>query len=190
MLLMLAGLVLFLAAHVFTTFREARAGMVARLGLGPYRAVYSLVSVAAVLMIAYGYGDWRASGPAQLWQPPVAMRHIALTLMLLSTIAIGGYLVPSHIRAWLKHPMLVGVKLWALAHLLANGDAATMVLAGAILAWAVYDRISVKRRGAPLPVAPKGWGGDVVAVLVGLVLYAALAFWFHPHVVGVPVMMP
>ncbi|MBS7545901.1 NnrU family protein [Ancylobacter oerskovii] len=187
MLLMLAGLVLFLAAHVFTTFREARAGAVARLGLGPYRALYSLVSIVAVLMIAYGYGGWRAAGPAQLWEPPVGLRHLALALMLVSTIAIGAYLVPSHVRAWLKHPMLVGVKVWALAHLLANGDAATVTLAGVILAWAVYDRIAVKRRGVPLPVAPRGWGGDVVAVLVGLVLYAALAFWFHPYVVGVPV---
>ena len=188
MLLMLAGLALFLATHVFSTLREARGRAVARLGLMPYRAIYSLLSIAAVLMIAYGYGAWRAAGPAQLWEPPVAMRHIALTLMLLSAIAFGAYLVPSHIRAWLKHPMLVGVKIWALAHLLANGDAATMTLAGIILAWAVYDRISVKRRGAPLPVAPNGWGGDLVAVLVGLVLYAALAFWFHPYVVGVPVM--
>ncbi|MCB4769281.1 NnrU family protein [Ancylobacter sp. Lp-2] len=190
MLLMLAGLVLFLAVHVFTTFREARARLVARLGLLPYRAIYSLVSIAAVLMIAYGYAAWRAAGPAQLWEPPVAMRHIVLTLMLFSTIAIGAYLVPSHLRAWLKHPMLVGVKIWALAHILANGDAATLTLAGGILAWAVYDRIAVKRRGVPLPVAPKGWGGDVVAVLVGLVLYAALALWFHPYVVGVPVLMP
>lgn len=188
MLLMLAGLVLFLAVHVFSTFRAARADLIARLGAGPYKGLYSLASLVALLMIAWGYGDWRAAGPAQLWEPPVAMRHIALTLMLLATVALGGYLVPSHIRAWLKHPMLVAVKLWALAHLLANGDAATMTLAAVILAWAVYDRIAVKRRGAPLPVAPKGWGGDFVAVAVGLVLYAALAFWFHPYVVGVPVM--
>ncbi|MBB3770250.1 putative membrane protein [Angulomicrobium tetraedrale] len=188
MILMLAGLVLFLVTHVFTTRREARAAAVAQLGMIPYRAVYSIVSIAAVLMIAYGYGDWRAAGPAQLWNPPVAMRHIALTLMLLASIALGGYLVPSHIRAWLKHPMLVAVKIWALAHLIANGDAATMTLAVVILGWAVFDRISVKRRGSPLPVAPKGWVGDIVAVLAGLVLYAVLAFWFHPYIVGVPVM--
>ena len=188
MILMLAGLVLFVAVHVFTTLRGARDAAIAQLGLIPYRAVYSLLSIAGVLMIAYGYADWRAAGPAQLWEPPVAMRHVAATLMLLSTIALGGYFAPSHIRAWLKHPMLVAVKIWALAHLLANGDAATLTLAAAILAWAVYDRIAVKRRGTPLPVAPAGWGGDIVAVVIGLVLYAVLAFWFHPYVVGVPVM--
>lgn len=188
MILMLVGLALFIGVHVFTTLRGARAAAVEQLGILPYRAIYSLLSIAGIVAIAYGYGAWRASGPAQLWEPPVAMRHIALTLMLLASIALGGYLVPSHIRAWLKHPMLVAVKLWALAHLLANGDAATITLAVVILAWAVYDRIAVKRRGAPLPVAPAGWGGDVIAVLAGLVLYAVLAFWFHPYIVGVPVM--
>lgn len=188
MVLMLTGLIVFIGVHVFSSLRGMRDVAVEQLGILPYRAVHSLLSIAGVLMIAYGYGDWRAAGPAQIWDPPVAMRHIALTLMLLSSIALGGYLVPSHIRAWLKHPMLVAVKIWALAHLLANGDAATMTLAAAILAWAVYDRISVKKRGVPLPVAPKGWGGDIVAVVIGGVLYAGLAFWFHPYVVGVPVM--
>ena len=188
MILMLVGLALFIGVHVFTTLRGARAAAVEQLGLLPYRAIYSLLSIAGIVAIAYGYGAWRAAGPAQLWEPPVAMRHIALTLMLLASLALGGYLVPSHIRAWLKHPMLVAVKLWALAHLIANGDAATITLAVVILAWAVYDRIAVKRRGVPPPVAPKGWGGDIVAVMAGLVLYAVLAFWFHPYIVGVPVM--
>lgn len=188
MILMLAGLVLFLGVHVFTTFRGVRAAAVEQLGLLPYRGIYSLLSIAGLAMIFYGYGDWRAAGPAQLWDPPVAMRHIAMLLMLLASIAMAAFLVPSHIRARLKHPMLVSVKIWALAHLLANGDAATITLALAFLAWAVFDRIAVKRRGDPLPVAPKGWGGDIVAVAVGLVLYAVLAFWFHPYIVGVPVM--
>lgn len=188
MILMMAGLLLFFAPHLFSTFRDARASAIERLGAGTYKGIYSVLSIIGLVMIGYGYGDWRASGPALLWDPPVATRHIALLLMLLSTLAIGAYLVPSHLRAWLKHPMLVAVKLWALAHLLANGDAATTTLAGAFLAYAVYDRISVKRRGEALPQAPKGWTGDLVAVVVGVVLYAALAFWFHPAVVGVPVM--
>lgn len=188
MILMLAGLALFIAAHVFTTRREARAALIERIGEGPYKGLFSAVSAAGIVMTAYGYGDWRAAGPAQIWEPPVAMRHITLLLMLFASIfAVAAY-VPSHIRASLKHPLLVAVKTWAVAHLLANGDAATMTLCIVVLAWAVYDRISVKRRGVPPPMAPAGWGGDVVAVIAGLVLYAALAFLFHPYVVGVPVM--
>lgn len=188
MVLMLLGLALFLGTHVFTTLRGARAAAIAALGAIPYRLIYSVLSIAGVLMAAYGYGDWRAAGPAQIWDPPVGLRHLALLLMLLASLCLGAYLVPSRLRARLKHPMLIAVKLWALAHLLANGDAATMTLAVLVLAYAVYDRISLKRRGVALPVAPKGWTGDIVAVGVGLVLYAALAFWFHPYVVGVPVM--
>lgn len=188
MILMLAGLVLFLGAHVFTTRREARAALIGKIGEGPYKGLYSAVSAAGLVMTAYGYAMWRAEGPAQLWDPPVAMRHITLLLMLFASIFVVAAYVPSHIRATLKHPLLVAVKTWAFSHLLANGDAATITLCVLVLAWAVYDRIALKRRGNPLPVAPAGWGGDVVAVIGGLVLYAALAFLFHPYVVGVPVM--
>ena len=124
----------------------------------------------------------------QVWNPPVGMRHLTLLLMLFAAIAIVAAYVPSHVKAWLKHPMLVGVKTWAVAHLLANGDIASIVLFGAVLAWAVFDRISVKRRNLPPPVAPKNWAGDALVVGGGLVLYLALAYLFHPYVVGVPVM--
>lgn len=188
MILMLAGLALFLGAHVFSSRREARAALIGRIGEGPYKGAFSAVSAAGVVLAAYGYAAWRDAGPAQLWDPPVAMRHIALLLMLFASIFAAAAYVPSHIRTALKHPLLVAVKTWAFAHLLANGDAATMTLCVLVLAWAVYARIAAKRRGDPLPAAPSGWGGDVVAVVAGLVLYAALAFLFHPYVVGVPVM--
>lgn len=188
MILMLAGLVLFVAVHVFSGRRPLRAAAVAQLGKGPYQAIHGILALAAVLAIAYGYGQWRASGPAQLWDPPVAMRHVAATLMLIASIAAVAALGQSHIRAWLKFPFLVAIKVWALAHLLANGDAATITLCVVFLGWAVFTRISVKRRGDPLPKAPAGWTGDIVAVVGGVVLYAALAYLFHPYVVGVPVM--
>ncbi|MCJ8144159.1 NnrU family protein [Ancylobacter sp. A5.8] len=188
MILMLAGLVLFVAVHVFSARRDLRAVAVEKFGIVPYRAIHGILAVAGVLMIAYGFGMWRASGPAPLWDPPTGLRHFTLLLMLVASIAAVAALVPSHIKAWLKFPFLVAIKTWALAHLLANGDLPTIVLSLVILGWAVYMRIQAKRRGAPLPVAPKGWGGDLVAVVGGVVLYAALAFWFHPYVVGVPVM--
>ena len=188
MILMLAGLVLFVAVHVFSGRRHLRAAAIAQLGKGPYHAVHGILALVAVLVIAYGFGQWRAAGPAQLWDPPVAMRHIALSLMLISTIAAVAAVGQSHIRAWLKFPFLVAIKIWALAHLLANGDAATITLCVVFLGWAVFTRIMVKRRGDPVPKAPAGWTGDIVAVVGGVVLYAALAFWFHPYIVGVPVM--
>ncbi len=186
--MMLLGLVLFLGVHVVTSLRGVRAGLIAQVGEGAYKGFYSLLSASGLLLTAYGFGLWRAAGSPDLWTPPPAMRHVTMGLMLLACFALVAAYVPSHIRAKLKHPMLVGVKIWALAHLLSNGDVASIVLFGAVLAWAVYDRISVKRRGLPLPVAPAGWGGDIAVVVGGIILYLALAFIFHPYVVGVPVM--
>lgn len=188
MIVMLAGLVLFVAIHLVSARRPLRAAAIERLGKGPYHAVHGVLAAVGVLMIAYGYGDWRAAGPVQLYVPPVGLKHLALLLMLLACIAAVAQFTPSHIKARLKFPFLVAVKTWALAHLLANGDAATVTLALVMLAWAVVMRIMAKRRGDALPSAPAGWGGDIVAVIGGVVLYAALAFWFHPYIVGVPVM--
>ncbi|MGU3495592.1 NnrU family protein [Xanthobacteraceae bacterium A53D] len=188
MVMMLLGLVLFLGVHLITSLPDVRASFIRQLGEGPYKGVYSGLAVTGLLLIGYGYGIWRDRGPDILWDPPLAMRHVTMGLMLLASIALVATYVPSHIKARLKHPMLVGVKLWALAHLLSNGDMASVVLFGAFLAWAVYDRISVKRRHLPLPVAPRGWGGDAGVVVGGVALYVLLAFVLHPYVVGVPVM--
>ncbi len=188
MVMMLLGLLIFLGVHVLTSRRALRASLVGQLGESGYKGFFSLLATSGLLLTAYGFALWRAAGPTELWYPPVAMRHIALLLMVFASIAIVASFVPSHIRTKLKHPMLVGVKIWALAHLLANGDVASITLFIAVLAWAVYDRISLKRRGVVPPAAPKGYGGDVLAVVGGLVLYAVLAFLFHPYVVGVRVM--
>ena len=187
MLLMLLGLVIFLGAHAFTTMRAQRAAVIAKIGEGPYKGLYSLVSLLGVVLVAWGYADWRAAGPAQLWVPPHWTRYVAQLLMLVASILIPAAYIPSHIRARLKHPMLVAIKTWAVAHLIANGDAATMLLALAVLAWAVFVRISMKRRDeAPKP-APRGWTGDAVAVVAGLAVFAFLAYLFHPYVIGVPI---
>lgn len=188
MVMMLFGLVVFLGVHVVSSLPNLRTALVGKLGEGNYKGFYSLLAVSGLLLTAYGFALWRASGPALLWDPPLGLRHLTLLLMVFSSIFIVAAYVPSHIRTRLKHPMLAGVKTWALAHLIANGDVASMTLFLAVLAWAVYDRISLKRRAVAIPPAPAGWGGDVVAVVGGLVLYAVLAFLFHPYVVGVPVM--
>lgn len=188
MAMMLLGLLVFLGTHMVTALPGVRERLIASLGEGPYKGFYSLLSVSGLLLTAYGYGLWRASGPALIWDPPPFTRHITVTLMLLASICAVAAYVPSHIRTALKHPLLVAVKTWAVAHLISNGDLASIVLFGAFLAWAVFARIAAKRRGAPIPPAPQGWRGDVLAVVGGLVAYAALTFLFHPYVVGVRVM--
>jgi uncharacterized membrane protein len=169
--------------------RGAREAAIARLGEGGYKIIYSLVSIAGIALIAYGFGRYRATEWINVWHPPVALRHIALALMLPAVILVVASYVRGRIYTAVKHPMLAGVKLWAVLHLLANGDLGSIILFGSILAWAVYDRISLKRRadpGAP-PIPVGGLGNDIIAVVVGIVAYAALAFAFHPLVIGVPV---
>jgi uncharacterized membrane protein len=117
------------------------------------------------------------------------MKHIALTLMLFAVILVVASYIRGRIYATLKHPMLAGIKLWALAHLLANGDLGSIILFGSFLAWAVFDRITLKRRsdaGAP-PIPVGGIRNDLIAVAVGIVVYFGLVFAFHPYVIGVPV---
>jgi uncharacterized membrane protein len=186
--ILILGLVVFIGAHALTMARGVRAGLIARIGEGPYKIVYSLVSILGIALIAWGYGRYRATGWIDVWHPPDFMRHVTVALMWPSIVCVAAAYSPGHIKTTLKHPMLVGVKLWAFAHLLANGDLGSIVLFGGILAWAVVDRISLKRRadpgGPPIPVG--GWKNDLVAVIAGMLVYLALGFVFHPLVIGVP----
>ena len=185
---LILGLVVFIGSHALTMARGARAALAARLGEVPYKIVYSLVAILGIALIAWGYGEYRATGWIQIWNPPAFMRHVTVALMWPSIVCIAAAYSPGQIKKTLKHPMLVGVKLWAFAHLLANGDLGSIVLFGSILGWAVVDRISLKRRsdpGAPsIPIG--GWKNDVVAVIAGTLVYLALGFVFHPLVIGVP----
>ncbi len=187
--LLILGLLVFLGVHTLTTLRDTRAALIGRLGESGYKGLYSLVSFAGLALIVWGYARYRATGWIDVWYPPVAFRHITLLLMLPAVILVAASYIRGRIYTTLKHPMLAGIKLWAAAHLLANGDLGSIVLFGSFLAWAVYDRISLKHRadaGAP-PFPVGGPGNDVIAVVVGIVAYLALAFAFHPLVIGVPV---
>lgn len=187
MVMLLLGLAVFVGIHIVASLRGVRGRLIAAVGESAYKGFFSLLAASGLLLTAYGYALWRAAGPALVWDPPMALRHVTLLLMLLAAILGVAAYVPSHIRTWVKHPLVVAVKTWALGHLLANGDVASMVLFGVVLAWAVYDGISLARRGAPVPSAPRGFTGDALAVTGGVVLYALLAFLFHPYVIGVPV---
>ena len=187
--LLIAGLVLFLGVHLVTTMRDRRAALIAALGENGYKAIYSIVSAIGIALIVYGFARYRATGWIELWSPPVWTKHLAALLVLFALIMLVSAYARGHIYTTLKHPMLAGVKLWALAHLMANGDLGSLILFGAVLAWAVIDRISLKRRtdpgGPPIPVG--GWHNDVIAIFGGIALYAVLGWWFHPYVIGVPV---
>src|SRR5712672_1579166 len=189
LLVMILGLVLFVGVHTLTTQRELRAQLIASVGDGGYKIGYALISAAGLALIVWGFAHYRATGWIDVWYPPVAFKHIAVALMLPAVILVVASYIRGRIYATLKHPMLTGVKLWAAAHLLANGDLGSIILFGSFLAWAVFDRISLKRRpdaGAP-PIPVGGPSNDLIAVAVGIVAYLALAFAFHPVVIGVPV---
>jgi uncharacterized membrane protein len=189
LLVMILGLVLFLGVHSLTTQRELRASIIASTGEGGYKIGYALVSVAGLALIVWGFAHYRATGWIDVWYPPRALKHIAVALMLPAVILVVAAYLRGRIYTTVKHPMLSGVKLWAAAHLLANGDLGSIILFGSFLGWAVYDRISLKHRadaGAP-PIPVGGPANDLIAVAVGIVAYLALAFAFHPAVIGVPV---
>jgi uncharacterized membrane protein len=189
LLVMILGLILFLGVHTLTTQRKLRAQVIAATGEGGYKIGYALASFAGLALIIWGFALYRATGWYNVWSPPTALKHIALALMLPAVIMVVASYIRGRIYTTLKHPMLTGIKLWAASHLLANGDLGSIILFGSFLAWAVYDRISLKSRsdaGAP-PIPVGGPGNDLIAIPVGLVAYLALAFAFHPVVIGVPV---
>jgi len=187
---MILGLVLFLGIHTLTTQRDQRAELIRRLGgEGTYKAIYGLISLVGLALIVWGFANYRATEFREIWTPPTFLKHLNIALMLPAVILIAAAYIRGRIYARLKHPMLAGLKLWAFGHLLANGDLGGIILFGSFLGWAVFDRISLKRRndagGPPIPVG--GVANDLIAVVVGIVAYLALAFAFHPVVIGIPV---
>lgn len=187
MLLLIAGLVLFLGVHLLTTARDTRAALMARFGEGAYKGLYSIVSAVGLVLIVWGFGRYRSSGYIPVWDPPHWLLPITLVLMWVSFVALVATYAPTgKIKGLLRHPMLVGVKAWALAHLLVNGDLGSMILFGAFLSWAVYDRIAVKRRGDAGAPRSSFTAGDAVSLIAGSALYATM-FWLHPWVIGVPI---
>src|ERR1700722_19968868 len=184
---LIVGLVLFLRVHSVAIVAPAmRARMIHRLGEGAWKGLYALVSLVGFVLICYGFGLARQA-PVILYLPPTWLRHVALLLMLpVFPLVLAAYL-PGRIKTAAKHPMLAAVKFWAFAHLLANGSLADVLLFGGFLGWAVADRISMKRRTVPqvLRTAPPGPWNDVIAVVLGLAVYALLIGWAHLRLFGV-----
>jgi uncharacterized membrane protein len=187
MALFILGLAIFFGIHsVSIVAPAARDRCVAAIGAGAWRGIYSLISLLGFVLLVYGYGLARQA-PVLVYAPPLWLRHVALLLMLPVFPLLLATFLPGRIKTAVKHPMLVAIKVWALAHLLANGMLADVLLFGGFLAWAVVDRISLKRRVArPVAGAPPSRWNDLVAVVGGLAAYAIVLCWLHRLLIGVP----
>ena len=186
MTLLIVGLLLFLGIHSVSIVAPAwRDGQLAQRGESAWKGLYSVAAGVGLGLIIYGYGLARQL-PAVLYTPPTALRHVALLLLLPVFVLLLAAYLPGRIKTAAKHPMLLATKLWAAAHLLANGNLADVLLFGGFLAWAVADRISLKRRPVrAVPGAPAGPANDVIAVVGGLVLYFVFFRWVHAWLIGV-----
>jgi uncharacterized membrane protein len=188
MSILIIGLILFFAAHLFSYARKARAELIERMGEGPYKGLYSLVSAVGLGLIVWGYYRTR-SGPAAadiLYWPPSWGRHATMLLVLLAMISIAVYLHKGRLKLWLRHPMSIGVGLWAIGHLLSNGRASSVVLFGAFLAYSVLDIVVNTARGSVPNFIPNP-RHDFISITAGVVLYAFFLLIFHPYVLNLPI---
>ncbi len=184
--ILILGLVLFFAIHSLAIVNPAwRDQVVERIGEWPWKGLYSLISLAGFALIVWGYALANQI-PSIVYLPPVWLRHGSLVLLVfVFPLLLAAYL-PGRIKAVTKHPMLAATKIWAFAHLLSNGALADVVLFGSFLAWAVADRISMKRRDqSPVLTAPPSKFNDAIAVVLGLMLYVAFVLWWHNWLFGV-----
>ena len=189
MIVLLLGLVVFLGVHSVSIAAPGwRSAQIARRGERAWKGVYSIAAGVGLALLIVGYGVARRE-PVVLYAPPAALRHLALLVMLPVFPLLFAAYMPGRISRVVKHPMLLATKLWATAHLLANGTLADVLLFGGFLAWAVADRISVKRRtpaeAHAVPGAPPGPMNDLVAIAIGLAVYAVTVLWAHRWAFGV-----
>ena len=188
MLLLVAGLVIFLGVHSVRIFAEQwRGAQIAKLGLGAYKGIYSIVSALGLALIVLGYGQARTT-PVLLWDPPLWLRHFSALLMLFAfVLLVAAYVPRNHIKAALKHPMLLGVKIWAAGHLLANGHVEDLLLFGGFLLWAVLDyRAARGRDRIHGRVDARGTlVSDVATIVIGAAAWGVFALYLHAWLIGV-----
>lgn len=184
---LILGLVVFLGVHSVRIVADGwRASTIKRVGEGPWKGAYAALSLLGFALIVWGFGQARMA-PVLVWQPPVGMRHASALLTLIAFVFLAAAYVPGNaIKARLHHPMVLGVKVWALAHLLANGRLAGMVLFGAFLVWAVLDFRSARQRDRASPPQPvqATAAATGLTVVLGVAAWAAFAFWGHQQLIG------
>jgi len=190
MSMLVLGLVIFFIPHSVSIFNSPwRDQMAEKIGEWPWKGVYSVVSIVGFMLIIWGYAEARQS-PVILYIPPTWLRHVAMVLLIPVFVLLLAAYMPGRIKTATRHPMLLATKIWALAHLLTNGMLADVVLFGSFLIWAVADRISMKHRTARIiPGALASKANDVIAVVLGLGLYAAFVFWLHTRLIGMPLIL-
>ena len=188
MLILTIGLLLFLGAHSVRIFAEGwRARTIARIGAGPWKGAYTLVSLLGFGLIIWGFGLARQQ-PVVLWQPPVALKHLnSLFTLIAFVLLVAAYVPGNWFKARVHHPMVVGVKLWAFGHLLATATLADAVLFGAFVAWAVLDFRAARQRDRAQGTvyAPGRAIPTVITVVIGCVAWAVFALWLHARWIGV-----
>lgn len=188
MILLVLGLAIFLGVHSSRILADDwRSAQIRRIGEKPWKGLYSLLSLIGFVLIVWGYGQTRMA-PVELWSPPVFTRHLAALLLIPSFILLAAAYVPgTRIKRAVGHPMVLGVKIWAFAHLLANGRLGDLVLFGAFLIWSVVLYISSRRRdrkSGTVPIVGPATR-DAAAVVAGLVAWVAFAVWLHGALIGV-----
>lgn len=188
MTVLLIGLLIFLGVHsVRIVADDWRGAQIQRMGELPWKAAYSVASILGLALVIWGYGQTRLD-PVWVWQPPVALSHVVSLFMIPAfVLLVAAYVPRNHLKARLGHPMILAVKLWAFAHLLANGRLGDIVLFGAFLVWAIFDFRSARRRPQDEVAAPSA-AGTITTVVIGLVAYLVFAFYLHTWLIGVPVM--
>ena len=188
MTVLILGLIVFLGMHSTRVVADGwRARTVSKLGEGAWKALYSVVSLAGFALLIWGYGLARQQ-PVVLWTPPTGTRHVAALLMVFSFILLVATYIPHNaIKSSVHHPMVLGVKIWALAHLLSNGNLADVVLFGSFLLWAVFSFRAARQRdrNARTVYPPGTVGATVLTVFVGLAAWAAFTIWGHVWLIGV-----
>jgi uncharacterized membrane protein len=188
MLILVLGLLFFLGVHSVRIFADDwRGAQIAARGENAYKGIYSLLSIAGLVLIVWGYGQTRIA-PVDLWQPPVWTRHLASLLTLISfVLLVAAYVPANRLKTAVGHPMVAGVKVWAFAHLIANGRLGDVVLFGAFLAWAVLDFTSARRRdrAAGRTPPPGTMKGDLLTVAIGVVAWTVFAMYLHAWLIGV-----
>ena len=183
--LLIAGLVIWVGVHLYpSVFANTRQSMITRVGNAAYQGIFALCIVAGLVLIVLG---WRSSVPSHIYTPPAALRHPAMLLVVIGFILFVAANFPAtRIKRFLRHPQLTGVLIWAIAHLLMNGDSRSVLLFSVIGAWSLVSMFTINRRDGKWikPGKPDGWGQDVVLIIVGLAV-SALAFYFHEFLTGI-----
>jgi len=184
MSLLLMGLILFFAIHLLPASVSLRQQAVDRLGEYGYKGVFALISLLGLALIVYGMGEREY---IVIWQPPVWSQHLALLMMLPASILLVAAYIPTNVKRYTRHPMLWGVSIWAVVHLLANGDLGSMILFASFVIYSLFDMWSANRRGASKILESRPLFFDVGVVAAGTTVYALL-YSLHPYIIGVPVL--